>query len=319
MATVSYVVNGRDGRVGAATRERVLAAVRELGYAPSASARGLRTQRTERICLVVGSIGVPTYDELARELHAAADAIGYGVLTLVADSAARAAHAHALLRRGVADGALIWAERFLPALDLPALVRSRLAMTVVDNNVALEGLDVVRLPVQQACGEALDHLITGGRRRVAFIGHRTGTEPNGEAHERYVAYLDALARHGLEPDEALIVAGADDRVAGYRAVEALLRLPEPPDAVFATSDRAAISAIWAVRDAGLRVPADVAVVGVGNLPEGEVVKPALSTVGQPHLDYSAVVRLLFDRLAAERAVPERELVLPWSFIRRDST
>ena len=319
VATVSYVVNGRDGRVGAATRERVLAAVQELGYAPSASARGLRTQRTERVCLVVGSIGVPTYDEMARELHHAADAIGYGVITLVADSAARAAHAHVLLRRGVADGALIWAERFLPALDLPALVRSRLAMTVIDNTVVPEGYDVVRTPVREACGEALDHLVTGGRRRVAFVGHRTGREPDGEAHERYMAYLHALARHGLERDESLIVDGADDRAGGYRAVEALLRLPEPPDAVFATSDRAAISAMWAVRDAGLSVPADVAVVGVGNLPEGEVVKPALSTVGQPHLDYSGVVRMLFDRLAAAGHPPEeRQLVLPWSFLRRES-
>ncbi|MEV6591326.1 LacI family DNA-binding transcriptional regulator [Streptomyces acidicola] len=318
VATVSYVVNGRDGLVGAETRERVLAAVQELGYVPSSSARGLRTQRTERVCLVVGSIGVPTYDEMARELHAAADRTGYGVIVLVADSAARAAHAHALLRRGIADGALIWTERFLPALDLDSLVRSRLAMTVIDNSVVPKGFDVVRIPERHACGEALDHMITSGRRRVAFVGHRTGREPDGEAHERYVAYLDALARHGLARDEALIVAGADDRVAGYRAVEALLRLPEPPDAVFATSDRAAISAMWAIRDSGRSVPGDVAVVGVGNLPEGQVVKPALSTAGQPHLDYSGVVRLLFDRLTADHLPAERELVLPWSFIRRES-
>lgn len=318
VATVSYVVNGHDGRVGAGTRERVLAAVRELGYAPSSSARGLRTQRTERVCLVVGSIGVPTYDELARELYAAADTTGYGVITLVADSATRAAQAHALLRRGIADGALIWAERFLPALDLDSLVRSRLAMTVIDNGVAPDGFDVVRTPERQVCGEALDHLITSGRRRVAFVGHRTGRESDGEAHERYAAYVDALRRHGLARDEALIVSGADDRVSGYRAVEALLRLPDPPDAVFATSDRAAISAIWAVRDSGRNVPGDVAVVGVGNLPEGEIVKPALSTVGQPHLDYSGVVRLLFDRLTSELPPAERELVLSWSFIRRES-
>ncbi|WP_194236328.1 LacI family DNA-binding transcriptional regulator [Streptomyces acidicola] len=261
---------------------------------------------------------MPTYDEMARELHAAADRTGYGVIVLVADSPARAAHAHALLRRGIADGALIWAERFLPALDLDSLVRSRLAMTVIDNSVVPKGFDVVRVPERQACGEALDHMITSGRRRVAFVGHRTGREPDGEAHERYVAYLDALARHGLARDEALIFAGADDRVAGYRAVEALLRLPEPPDAVFATSDRAAINAMWAIRDSGRSVPGDAAVVGVGNLPEGQVVKPALSTAGQPHLDYSGVVQLLFDRLTADHPPAERELVLPWSFIRRES-
>lgn len=79
----------------------------------SSSARGLRKRRTERVCLVVGSIGVPTYGEMARELHAAADdEIGYGVVTLVADSAQRARHARTLLRQGIADGAVIWTERF---------------------------------------------------------------------------------------------------------------------------------------------------------------------------------------------------------------
>lgn len=318
VATVSYVVNGRNGRCTAQTRERVLAAARELGYAPNSSARGLRRRRTERLCLVVGSIGVPAYDQLARDLHSAAAGRGYAVITLVVDSATRAEQAFDLLQQSIADGAVVNApSRYLDQIRLSTLARNGLALVVMDNAVAAEGFDVVRTPERQACGEALDHLLASGRRRVAFVGHRHDFDPPGE---RLLAYLDALARFGIARDDRLLAAGADDRVGGYRATAALLDADPRPDAVFAASDRAAVSAIWAARDRGLAVPGDVAVLGVGNLEDGLVTKPALSTIGQPQLDYSEVAGLLLDRLAApDRPPPPRRLVLPWSFIRRGST
>jgi DNA-binding LacI/PurR family transcriptional regulator len=372
VATVSYVVNGRDGRCTAQTRERVLAAARDLGYAPDHSARSLRRRRTERVCLVVGSIGVPAYDRLARDLHVAAERAGYGVITLVVDSAARARQARDLLQQGIADGAVVSVPGcHLADIGVAALVRNRMSLVVLDNAAAPLGFDVVRTPERRACGEALDHLFGTGRRRVAYLGHAgdfgapagTGVGRHAEAEaadacgdqeadargdrpaadargdretadargdrpaadargdrrsERFEAYLDALARHGVGRDDRLVVTGADDRVSGYRAVSALLRLADRPDAVFAASDRAAVSAIWAVRDAGLAVPGDVAVLGVGNLDEGLITQPALSTVGQPHLDYSGVVRLLFERMAAGEPLPPRELLLPWDFICRGS-
>ncbi|HEY6739986.1 MAG TPA: LacI family DNA-binding transcriptional regulator [Actinopolymorphaceae bacterium] len=328
VATVSYVVNGRDARrVGPETRERVLAAARELGYAPNTSARGLRRRRTERIALVVGAIGVPANDQLARDLHAAADEYGYGVITMVVDSRARADKAFELLRQHIADGAVVAApESYLDPDALAALTRGGLPLVVLDNRLAEEHadpvearpFDVVRTPEKSACTDAFDHLIRSGRRRIAYIGHRHDFAP-GARSGRYAAYLAAHDRHGLERDRRLAVSGADDRVTGYRAAADLLRLPEPPDAIFASSDRAAISAIWAARDAELSVPRDVAVVGVGNLEEGLVTRPTLSTVGQTLLDYSGVAELLFDRIFAKEPPPGRELTLPWSFIRREST
>lgn len=317
VATVSYVVNGRDDRIGADTRERVLAAVRDLGYVPNSSARGLRKRRTERVCLVIGSLGSPVQEQLVRDLHVAADADGYGVLTLIVDSPAHAAHATRLLRQGLADGAVFFdaARHFA---DVGELARGRLAMVVVDNSVTPDGFDVVRTPEYEACGEALDHLLAAGRRRVAFLGHRHDLEL-GDRSARLRAYRDALRRHGLRPDGRLVGAGADSRVEGYRATAALMALPEPPDALFVASDRAAISAIWAVRDTGRTVPADVAVLGVGNLEEGSVIRPALSTVGQRQIDFSRVAGLLFERLAAAEPPAAREIVLPWSFISREST
>ncbi|WP_420000168.1 LacI family DNA-binding transcriptional regulator [Streptomyces boninensis] len=320
VATVSHVVNGRGGRFGDATRDRVLAAVSELGYAPNSSARGLRRQRTDQVALLVGSIGVPANDRLAAQLHEAADAAGYGVLTLLVDSELRARHALDLLHRGIADGAVISDPyHCLDGDRLPALARSHLSMVVMDNTVTPDGFDVLRMRELEACAEGLDQLIGGRRRRVAFIGHQSDLRDTGRPTERYAAYAQALERHGLEPDERLVVSGADDRSQSYWAMTGLLQLAHPPDAVFCASDRAAVSAIWAVRDAGLSVPTDVAVLGAGNIKEGLITRPALSTVGLPQLDFGEVLRLLFERLAAPEPLPGREVVQEWAFIPRGST
>jgi DNA-binding LacI/PurR family transcriptional regulator len=332
VATVSFVMNGRDERrVSAETRERVLDAARALAYAPNQSARSLRRQRTERVALVVGSIGVPAYDQLTRDLHTAADDAGHGVLTLVVDSARRADKAVELLHQRIADGALVAASvPHLPTGILAELARSGLPLVVMRNDAAPEGFDVVRAPEVAACAEALDHLFRDGRRRVAFLGHahEVGPVPRQDAvpeddfaalSERRRAYVEALQRHGVPVTDQLVVPGADDRVAGYQAASALLALPRPPDAIFAASDRAAISVMNAVRDAGLTVPGDVAVVGVGNLAEGLITRPALSTVGPATQDYTQVARLLFERVLTPEPLPGRTIDDPWTFIRRAST
>lgn len=313
VATVSYVVNGLEGRVGARTRERVLAAVTELGYVPNSSARGLRTQRTEQFCLVTDEIGVPANDQLARDLHDAADRVGYGMMTLLADSLPRARQVCDALRARIADGVVV-ISRHLHEADVAALARTGLPMVVLSNALRPDGFDVVRTPVRAACAEAIDHLCRSGRRRIAFVGH---DHDLGTDSERMRAYTDVLRAHGQRVDPGLLVTGANDRVSGYRAAYELLFADDPPDGIFAASDRSAISAIWAARDAGRTVPEDVAIVGVGNLPEGLIVRPRLSTVGPPVLDYSDVPRLLLDRI--ER--PGREAIehsLTWHFIPRES-
>jgi LacI family transcriptional regulator len=323
VATVSYVMNGRmSDRIPEATRDRVLAAARQLGYSPNRSARNLRRQRTEQVCLVVGSIGVPTNDQLARDLHAKADEVGYGVITMAVDSADRAKKTVELLQQRIADGAVIAPTimQQIPDASLAMLARGGLPLVVMSNTITAEGFDVVRAPETDACTDALDHLYTSGRRRIAFVGHHEEvTDPAaGAASERLGAYLAARRRHAAA-DDSLVVDGADDRAAAYQAVTGLLSRPDRPDAIFAASGRAGISAIWAIRDAGLTVPGDVAVVGCGNLPESLVMRPSLSTAGPVAADdFADVSRLLFERVLAAEPPPERELTTPWVFVNRGS-
>ncbi|WP_328817002.1 LacI family DNA-binding transcriptional regulator [Nonomuraea cypriaca] len=318
VATVSYVLSGRDRPVAAETRQRVLDAARQLGYTPNQAARSLRKRRTQRVCLVLSSLGgVPTDERLATDLHEMADARGYSVITLAVYSEARANAAIDVLRGGIADGALINVVGGHLTQDLlSGLATTGLPMVVLSNEIGLDGCDVVRTPETEACMEAVEHLLAEGRRRIAFLAHR---------HELYrdppvgrlLGYLKALDRYGV--DQRIITSGADDRVAAYRTATELLRAPDRPDAIFAASDRAAISAIWAARDAGLSVPGDVAIVGVGNIEEGLITNPPLSTVGPLRDDHVDVVRLLFDRLQAKEALPAREIVRTWTLLRRGSS
>ncbi|MEQ4725555.1 LacI family DNA-binding transcriptional regulator [Nonomuraea sp. B19D2] len=317
VATVSYVLSGRDRPVAAETRQRVLDAARQLGYTPNQAARSLRKRRTQRVCLVLSSLGgVPSDERLATDLHEMADARGYSVVTLAVYSEARAKAAVDVLRSGIADGALVnLTGDHLTHELLTGLAATGLPMVVLSNESGLEGCDVVRTPEAEACAEAVEHLLGQGRRRIAFLAHRHELYRDKPAG-RLLGYTTALERHGVT--ERIIVSGADDRVAAYQTAAELLRSPDRPDAIFAASDRAAISAIWAARDAGLSVPADVAIVGVGNIDEGLISNPQLSTVGPLRHDYTDVVRLLFDRLQAEEPPPAREIVRSWTFLRRGS-
>ncbi|MEV0380374.1 LacI family DNA-binding transcriptional regulator [Nonomuraea sp. NPDC050643] len=317
VATVSYVLSGRDRPVAAETRQRVLDAARQLGYTPNQAARSLRKRRTQRVALVLSSFGgVPTDERLATDLHEMADARGYSVVTLAVYSEARANAAIDVLRGGFADGALINVVGDLTRDLLAGLAATGLPMVVLSNESGLEGCDLVRTPETEACAEAVEHLLAEGRRRIAFMAHR---------HELYrdklvgrlLGYTTALERHGVS--ERIVTAGADDRVAAYQTATELLSSPDRPDAIFAASDRAAISAIWAARDLGLSVPGDVAIVGAGNIDEGLISNPQLSTVGPLRHDYTDVVRLLFDRIQAEEQPPAREIVRSWTFVRRGSS
>jgi DNA-binding LacI/PurR family transcriptional regulator len=318
VATVSYVLSGRDRPVAAETRQRVLDAARQLGYTPNQAARSLRRRRTQRVCLVLSTFGgVPADERLATDLHEMADARGYSVITLAVYSEARAAAAIEMLRGGIADGALINVVGDHLARDLlEGVAATGLPMVVLSNESGLEGCDVVRTPEAEASAEAVEHLLATGRRRIAFMGQRHELYRDKPAG-RLLGYLTALERHGVT--DRVVTGGADDRVAAYQTATELLRSPDRPDAIFAAADRAAISAISAARDLGLAVPDDVAIVGVGNIDEGLITNPQLSTVGPLRHDYTDVVRLLFERLQADEPPPAREIVRSWTFLRRGSS
>ncbi|WP_220206764.1 LacI family DNA-binding transcriptional regulator [Reticulibacter mediterranei] len=318
-ATVSYVLNGRRQRsntISAETRQRVLDAVTTLGYVPNQIGRSLRLQRTERVSLILPRIGVPVNDVLIRDIQRVADQHGYTVMISVVDTPERERHMLNQLKRRLADGAIIvhgtWAEE-----DFAELVQAGLPLVVQRNHVTAEGFDVVQTTEAETCYEAVSYLLCKGHRRIAFLGHFENLPSRLEHYDRFTSYLQALKDHNIAIDERLICAGATTRNDAYQSALDLLRLQEPPSAIFAASDIAAVSAIWAAHSIGLRIPEDLALIGAGNIPEGEITDPPITTVGPADLDFTAIADLLFSRLAN----PEQEgrvYQLQWQLILRAS-
>lgn len=322
VAAVSYVFNGRPNRrsaVGDDTRRKVMAAAERLGYAPNHLARGLRRQRSNVVCVIRETTSIPSTDLLIQQIYSAADERDYSVVSLLVESADRLRHAFGLLQQRMADGAVVLPLPFpLPEGELTALAKRGQALTVFDERLQPDGFDVIRQGEADACTAAVAHLLAKGHQRIAFLDnhdHAAGAQPSSL---RYAGYRGAHRAARVEMNSSLLT-GANSWPDAYRATRAQLDRANRPTAIFAASDRAALAAIWACRDAGLNVPADIAVVGVGNLPEGEVLQPTLTTVGPEKTDFSSSIERLFARIDNPDTSTGEVISRPWRLIVRESS
>jgi DNA-binding LacI/PurR family transcriptional regulator len=133
---------------------------------------------------------------------------------------------------------------------------------------------------------------------------------------RAASVRDTLAQAGIALSSDRIVSGAESRTRAYLSVDRLLRQPSPPTALYSTSDTGAISALWAARSLNLRVPGDLAIVGTGNIAEGSITQPALSTIGAVHQPFAEIAEMLFQRLSGAALDGGRRMVIPWTFFPR---
>jgi len=164
--------------------------------------------------------------------------------------------------------------------------------------------------------QATQHLIADGHRRIGLI---TFAMDIPAVREIRAGYEHALIGAGITVDESLVVHvyGFDDR-AGGEGARALLRLPEPPRAIFAMSDLLATGALKAIRAAGLRVPQDIAIAGINDIPLAGLVDPPLTTVRQPAYEMGQQAMKMLQSLIAGRPPPERQVILPMSLVVRQS-
>lgn len=314
VATVSLVLNGpgaSKGRATDRTRERVLAAAAALGYERNQLARGLRRGRTEQVTVIAQGPSTPWTQTLIADVARVGETHGYSTVAFV--SGDWKTH----LRRRTSDGAVVdigWDG--LPDLnDLRSSLARGLALVILNNHVEPAGFDVVRANESEACDTAMRFLIDQGRRRIACLRHTPPRVP-GQPGARYASYLEALEASELPTDDVLVRDFYGSRERAYMATLDLLDRDHRPDAIFAASDYAAISALWAAHRLGIRVPDDLAIIGVGNAAEGEFTDPPLTTVGPYRVDFTAVAQMLFDRIAGHAPSPGRLHLQQWDFIHR---
>ncbi len=317
--TVSNVVNGYL-HVAPATRERVQRAIDEMGYRPNLSARSLRSGRTGIIAVAVPRLDEPYFAELAAAVIAVADEHGCTVLVDQTDGLReREELAVAGIRPDLIDG-LILSPLALGADGLQASCGASTPLVLLGERISDTRHDHVAIDNVAAARLATEHLLSLGRTRVAAIGTMHSVVAQ-TARLRRTGYREALAAAGRAflPDHEQEVDGFT-REAGARAADRLLDLPERPDAVFCFSDLLALGALHALQRRGVRVPEDVAVIGIDDIAESRFSTPTLSTVAQ---DVEEIARLAVDallhRLADGAGDPPRELAASHVLLVRDST
>jgi LacI family transcriptional regulator len=317
--TVSFVLNGRqDVKIPDETRQRVLSAAQRLGYHPHAPARQLAGGRSHVIALVLRQTAEQIASdavlaETLRGLAGAARAAGARVLVeQLAPGDADASYA-ALLRAQHADGLVISG----PRLDDPSIIGLVNDDFPIVIQGAFPGLAVASVDVDNVAGSrgAVEHLLSLGHRRIACITNAPVVY--SAARERLEGYRQALRAAGLPTPDELVAEAAFDAPSGRTAMARLLATTSF-SAAFVASDVVALGAIGALRDAGMRVPRDISIVGFDDIPLAGYFDPPLTTVRLPAFELGqAAGRVLFDRIAG-RPIVDR-ILLPTELVVRGST
>jgi len=306
--TVSNVINDHP-HVRPATRERVERAIAELGYTPNLTARNLRSGRTGAIALAVPDLALSYFAELAGLVIAEAER--RGVVVLVEQTGGDRDREFDLLRSPrlkLTDG-LIFSPLGMGQGDGDRL-RVPYPMVLLGERVFDGPVDHVTMQNVEAARAATQHLIAGGRRRIAVVGAHDG-EVIGSAGLRLKGYREALDAAGIPFDPQLIGSTTMwHRSNGARTMHELIDRGVEFDAVFGLNDTLALGAMRVLQESGRRVPDDVTVVGFDDLDEAQYSIPSLTTIdpGQQWIARTAVETLLA-RIAAPAPDASPKLLL----------
>jgi DNA-binding LacI/PurR family transcriptional regulator len=313
-SSVSRVVNGQD-TVTPEIRELVLRAVKELGYVPNPAARSLVTQRTDAIAMIVSDppAGLvsddPMFSAVVRAASRELEAAGKQVVLMIAGSAESHRRVQRFVSAGHVDGVMLVSMH--GADPLPAAL-ARLGLPMVSHGRLTIPVDVPFADNDNLGGatQAIRHLLDRGRRRIATI---SGPLDMPASQDRLAAYRDTLRDTGRR---SIVAIGDFTRISGAEAMRQLLQDDPALDAVFAANDLMAVGALRALREAGRRVPDDVAVVGYDDIEAALYTDPPLTTVRSPMGEQAAAsARLLLGLLEGGPADP---VILPAELVVRES-
>ena len=295
-----------------AVRIRELAAM--MGYRPNFIAAGLRTRSSRTIGVVMPRLTDGVIAAMCQGIEEAATAAGYQILLATPRDAVEAQlHSVEMLVSRQIDG-LIVTSLHLDRADMAERIKAHGVPTLALNRHAEGVLPAVTSDDRQGGYLAVEHLLQLGHRRVGVIA---GPRHASTAWGRTLGAMAAMRQHGVDLDEALIVHSEFEVQGGVTAAQQLLDLDDPPTAIFAVNDTAAVGVVGAARDRGLRIPRDLSLVGYNDIPLVAQLPVPLTTVSSPHVALGSVG--LQQLLRGIRGEPMASMTLPVSMVVRAST
>ncbi len=312
--TVSAALNNSSAArsIPEHTKQRILAAARELNYRPNFFARSLRLQRTFTIGVIAEEIGDAYGSMIISGIEQHLRQHNFFFLTVIHrhDKKLLQTYSHMLQARGV--------EGFI-TVDTSITEQPALPTVAVAGHQRVAGVTNIVLDHKRAARMALEHLQNSGHEEIAFV---KGQVFSSDSQVRWDAIVEVAAEMGIRirPELTVQIEGTDSTPAiGYPVGKQLLARKRPFTALFAYNDISAIGAIWAFREAGLRVPGDISVVGFDDIPGAAFANPGLTTVRQPLLRMGQIAaQTLIDRIE-ERGTYEPEIAIEPEFVVRDSS
>lgn len=317
-STVSLVLNNSP-KVHSATRQKVLDIIEEVGYYPNHIARSLVSRKSRTIVVILPKISHLFTDlYFAETLNGILDALKekeHDLLIQVADkNYIKRKDYFKVFRERRAEGGI-----FLGNLNTDYYIKevadARFPICLVNNSI----LGVPRVLADNVTGafNAVEHLVEQGHQRIGFI---KGLDEVTVGVDRYLGFKWARDKFRLDKDEKLIAFGNFSEESGYEAMKRLLQLKNRPTAVFSTNDMMAIGAMKAIREEGLKIAQDIALVGGDNNILAHYVQPALTTIDQHMYDLGfRSVELLLDMIHEHRVNEPFEVLLPTRLVVRESS
>lgn len=305
--TASRVLN-EDVYVADGTRERVLAAIAELEYEPDVVARSLRAGRDHSVAVIIDSLNDPFFATLAQTIESELTEAGYLVLVASShrDPAQEARAASQLQQRRVA-GVIVSP---VPA-NTEWIAEAKVPVVAVDRPLSAEIAGTIVVDDHGGARTAVQHMISRGHQRIAYIGDPPEIHP---ASERVRGYRDALADHAIAIDDELVRADTLTAHQAAEVVEQLLGLSDPPTAIFCASRRASLGVVPTLHSLGRT---DLALVGFGDFAMADSLRPGVTVVDHP-ADAVGMAAAKAMRTAIEAGESSGTTVIPLRLIERGS-
>ncbi|HEY3345383.1 MAG TPA: LacI family DNA-binding transcriptional regulator [Anaerolineaceae bacterium] len=316
-STVSRVINDHPG-VKEGVRARVLGVIQKTGYHPNAAARTLASQRSRMIGLVLprsvsSFFADPYFPRLTQGIATACNQYNYTLGLFLASTKEDEENIFPrVTRSGYLDGILLQSGQVGDTL-MDRLIESKIPLVVAGRPPETKCVSYIDVDNVSAVYMAVNHLIRMGRQRIGTIA---GPGDTTVGIDRKLGYLKAMSERSRPVDDLLVIEADFTETGGYYAMRQMLAAR--PDAVFAASDIMAIGAMRAIREAGLHIPDDIALVGFDDLPLATIPTPQLTTVRQPIDQFGfQTVQILID-LIENGINPPRRIIMDTELIIRDS-
>ncbi len=312
--TVSRVLTNSAYPVSKEARAKILAVAQEMGYHPNITARSLRTDRTNSIGIVIDDLLSPFTPPIVRGIQDFLTEHAFMSLIMNTDlnPELEKSAIESLSSRPVDGFIFVEFSHLVPLVELiqppkPHVFVHRLFGRPVMNSVVPDD--------SFNATQVVEHLFRLGHRKIAYIN---GPEAWHSSLHRLQSYRDGLAAHGVEFRPEWVQPGDWEQASGYAAAAHFLGLQDRPDAIFAANDLMALGAIYAIQDAGLRVPLDIAVAGYDNRDFTTICRPQLTTISLPTYEMGCTAAEMVLRQIGNEAQPEEEVKVQGNLIVRES-